>query len=327
MKLLTRDQVSSALDVTEGLSYLHSGKGMTFNQEGDSVVVSVDKKCFQMTDDAFVKAARVVGVPATYVNKIPKELFIPHLRYWYGEGQAEDFQLVCKDDTVLSVTRRDVDFVSNQELLANVEEGIGGSEIQGYARVSNDLSYTHIDIVGNKDFEVLDNDMLYGGVRVQNSILGEAPVEISAFVFRLVCSNGAMAPRFLYKWSRKNRDQRVVGWAKDAARTAYSEVTKEFGRVKALTAVKIEGFVSPAMKSFLRDWGLPVSIREEVFNELVDAGAKTLYDVWCAISKIATHSERNIDNPLMRRRMQLMAGDVVDSPHLCNSCHQVLHDN
>lgn len=328
MKLLSREKVNGVLDKTEGLSFLHSGGGrIQFEQKGDDVDVLYDKKRYRMTDDAFVKAARVVGVPATYVNKIPKELFVPHLSFWYGNGRSEDFQLVCRGDEVISVTKRNVEFVSNQELLSKVEEGIGQKEIKGYAYVTNNLSYTSVDIVGNKDFEALiggtPKDLLFGGVRVQNSVLGENPIEVSAFIFRQVCSNGAVAPRFLYKWSRRNREQKVAGWAKDVATQAYAEVEQEFCRIKELVSIKVEGFVSPAIKSFFRDWGVPVTLREEIMSELVDSEhADTLYDIWCAVSKVATHSQRVIDNPLLRNRMMLMAGDVAENPNLCEKCHQ-----
>ena len=324
-KLLTKESVCSVLDETEDVGFIQSAEGhVEFKQVADATELKFNDDEFVIDDNAFTKAARVVGIPASYVGKTPKELFISHLNHHYNQPD-KNIVLAHKDNSIVDVTKKVVDVVSNREMFDKAIEAIGENEIKGFNHVFNDLSYTSVDIVCNKDFEAMPGDQLFGGVRIQNSILGESPIEVSAYIYRQVCSNGAIAPNFLYKWSRRNVEQDVMGWLGQVVKQAYGEVDSEFSRLRKLPEIKLGDHTSSVLKSYFRDWKLPSGLREEVMGELANIeGEVTLYDVWCAVAKVGTYSEKVLANPKMRRSVQAMAGDVIDHPDLCDTCHQKL---
>ena len=327
LKLLSREKVDSVLADTEGLSWIDSASidKLKFSVDGESIALELDEKRFVVEDAAFSKAAREIGIPDTYVRKTPARLITDHLNYWYGQRNVENFHLLCRDDTVLGMVRRQVPIVSNIQVLDAVIEGIGEKNVAGYHRVYNSLRTTHINIVGRKMTEPISKDFLFGGVQFQGSVLGECAIEVSAYVFRQICSNGAIAPRTIFRWSRKNVQTQAVDWARDTARQAYEAVDGEFERIKKLTKIKITGHVSELLKSMFHEFSLPTAVRNAILAELVDSGkAETLYDVYNAITKVASHSEIIADKPSSIRQTMLVAGQVVEHSEVCPTCYSVL---
>lgn len=328
LKLMSRDEVTSILAPTEGLSFtdLKPGDNMEVQFHGtkDEPVVNLGNSELRITPTALIDVAHCIGMPSKYVGKCPADLLFPHLNYWFGEGMSAPVRAVVRDGTLLSMTgdRVRTQVVSNERLLQLAEEKLGNEHIVGYHQTYTDLDLSTIAVVTDQSFEPVKEDTLFGGIKIQNSILGKDVVEVSPYVFRQWCSNGAITSQNLGRYTRKKHDN-LDNWFSEIIEGASSEVEKEFERIRHLTEVSVKGHIAETIQGIAKDRRLSQKITEEVLNEAISEKAETMYDIYNAFTKIASH---NTDlTPLAANRLQWIGGIIAKDHELCSQCHRVLN--
>jgi len=324
-ELLTESEVNEIISSTEDVALINTAdQRLVFEgdyTEGHKMRLGPEE--FEVDRTGYVMAARAAGIPQTYADKCPDSLINQNLNYWYGEGGlSAEKSFLRKGNKVVGVGNKMEKLVSNRKLLDVVSSVV--DNVKGYHYCSNDLWYTTASVVSDKSFEAISDDILFGGIQLQSSILQKKPIEVSAYIYRQVCSNGACSSHELFKWSRKNSSVAIEDWIHTAAVQAYKSLDAEFNRIKLMTNVGIKGHASEYISSLLRNAGLSKGTEEEILQEVVNSGATSVYDVYNAISKVATHSKIFENNFISGRSLQMVAGRVSRHCEVCPTCHHIV---
>jgi hypothetical protein len=247
------------------------------------------------------------------------------MNFFYGNGLSEPVRAVVRGDMLLSMThdRVKTEVISNERIV-NAAQNRLGDNILGFHKVSSDLNLTRIGIVTNKTFAPVDSeptDILYGGIQIKNSILGKDVVEVSPYIFRQWCSNGAITSESLGKYTRKKHNGGLEPWIEEIIGNADTLLDREFERIRHLTSISVVGHVSEVLAGIQKDQHISGKIIEEVQNQAISSNAQTMYDLWNAITRVSTHSQIST---IASMRLAKIAGAVTKQHELCCSCHRIM---
>lgn len=330
LKLLTREQVSATLAPTEDLEFITikpgQENGVVFSGDKDHPILEIGDRQFQMAEKALVSAAGSIGLPRGFTKKSPMPVLLPVLNYWYGEGLNQPIRAIVGDDVLLRTTTDRVKSlpVSNEQLLAAAEGVIGKDNIAGYHKVSSTLDYTTMSLVTTKQFQAVNEDTLFGGVQIKNSVLGKETVEVSPYVFRQWCTNGAIASESLGRYTRKRRGEGgdIGDWMSEIIGDASNVLDREFERIRHLTTISVKGHLGEVLDGIRKDHNIPKKVMEDIMDEATSSNSSTMYDIWNCITKVATHSD--VLTPVSAIKLQGIAGHVTKQNELCGSCYRVI---
>jgi len=331
LKLLTREQVSKTLAPTENLEFITlkpgAGVKVEFSGDKDHPVLELDDRRIELADDALDSVSGCIGLQRGYVKKCPANLLYPALNHWYNDGLSIPIRAVVSNGVLLKTTTDRVKShpVSNEALLVAVETAIKPENIAGYHAVSSSLDFTTMAIVTNKTFQAQEKDTLFGGIQIRNSILGKETVEVSPYVFRQWCTNGAITSESLGHFTRKRRDDggNIGDWMSEIIGNASNSLDHEFERIRQLTKVSVKGHLAKVLSGIRQDYGIPKKIMEDIRAEADSENAQTMYDVWNAITKVASHSDSL--TAMSATRLQGIAGHVSKQNEVCQSCFRTVN--
>jgi len=329
LNLVDRTEVTRVLAPTENLEFVTitpgEDKKIKFREEKDHVILDLNGRDIPLADkEALDTVAGCVGIQKSYVKKCPKNILFPPLNYWYNEGLGLPVRAVLRDGSLIKTTTDRVKSapIGNERLLVTAEQSIGLENIAGYHQVSTNLDFSTVSIVTKKTFEAVDNDTLFGGIQIRNSILGKEVIEVSPYVFRQWCTNGAITSEALGKYTRKRSGDNLNDWMSEIIESSTGSLDREFSRLRHLTTVSVKGHVGETLTALGKDNGIPKKIMDEIRAEASSSNAETMYDIWNCITKIASHSE--IMTPLTTTRLQNIAGHVSRQHDRCPSCFRTV---
>lgn len=329
--LLTREELLGELEQTEGLDHRDVDLGTTQPVEFQEVMQSQPARVnilgeeYPLTDEALYQIASCVGIPAPYARRCPYYMLRDHLNYWCGRDGKVRFFL--KDRKVIGAYDKRYTYYSNYMLHDNVLAGVGDTEVLGYHQVSTDLNCSRFSVVLNKTFDPVPGDTLFGGISIQNSVLGSKALEVTPYIFRQWCSNGEIVTENLSKWSRRsNNTDDIAVWTQGATARGIRELDNEFDRIRHLVEANIGGQLESTLKSLFRKFHIPTRtqavIRGEAEKQNEGEGSKTMYDIWNAFTAVGTHSQALSEESC--RELQIVAGEITKDYAMCDKCHQVI---
>jgi hypothetical protein len=310
-------------DIETGNVPVHFG----FEEERGEGTLDIGGTELRIGDRLLCDAARVVGIPETYYRKTPTSLMTPHLDFWYNKGGFGNVRFFTKEDTVVGVTKRLVANTYPDQIMGMIETQLDKDRIIGFHKPHFSLDFVKIPMVFADEKSVGTNgskDPFRAGIYFQTSISGANPLCMAAYFLRQVCTNGSVVSKDIMKWSRKNVTYGMDVWVKDALDALMPTFDKEFESIKRLREVKVSGHVAEALDSIFHDLNIPNTVAKLVQDEIIDSGADTLYDVFNAVTRVATHSELMDDRPLLSHRMMTAAGQITEHPIVCEACHRVM---
>lgn len=340
IQLLQKKDMEEAFKPTEGISNVDVELGTlskfrfklgAVGQAKNVPIVTFLDKEFPMTTKAVAEAARLVGIPVNYANKCPSDMLNPHLEHWWGPGGSGRARFYIQNGSIVgcspNVTSK---YHSNAEILTIVEEAIGSDKIGilGYNPPSVSLDQSVFSVVTDQCFEAKTGDMLYGGIEIQNSVTGDTAIEIAPFIFRQVCSNGMIVSEGLGRWSRREEDSNFSSWAYSASKSATQRIGGEFHRIKKLTEVPVGQRADNTLRSLFQKFGISNRTQVEIVEESQATnegnGPENMYDIWNAITRVATHSSKL--STTASRDLRWVAGEVVREVSLCPHCSQLISE-
>jgi len=327
LKLLDRNEVTNLLAPTENLNFIDLKPGddveVHFHGTKDESIINIGEAELRINPQALIDTAHCIGMPKKYVGKCPSDLLFPHLNYWFGEGMSTPVRVITREGVVVSMTadRVKTAVVSNERLLQIAEEKLGNEHIVGYHQIHTDLDLSTISVVTDQTFEPVKEDTLFGGIKIQNSILGKDVVEVSPYIFRQWCSNGAITSQSLGRYTRKKHDN-LNNWFGEIIEGSSSELEKEFERIRHLTQVSVKGHVPETIQGIAKDRRISQKITEEILERASSEKVETMYDLWNCITWVASH---NVElTPLAATRLQWTAGVISKEHEICETCHRIL---
>lgn len=132
-----------------------------------------------------------LGIPFNYLSKCPPELQAEQMNHWIKSEKREQLFVRFDDQEVRAIFTPRYKPVDNFEVLARLDE-------MGYApetkvQCHHDAEFMLLSIPDGKRSFKINGDKMTPGISISNSEVGLASLSISAFILRLVCTNGMVA--------------------------------------------------------------------------------------------------------------------------------------
>lgn len=358
-KMITLDDARERLARTEPLaSYgFPVGDGVRFRisdewnhgvealQDDDIVPASVlvgpegGRQEFQLTKAALLEATSTVGLSKGYVQKTPNHFIEDQLNYWFRGGLGNKSYKVLTagtGQTAVAFTREAIQPFSNVRLLDNVLDGIeakyGSRNVLVDYKFHHDLTRTHMRLVVPEHVRVIENtgtanDTWSVGIQLKNSLIGAEQTEVSGYLFRYWCLNGAI-DTFADSgtWSRRGangRNDEVYEWARSVVDDVLGGLETSLDRVQDMTSISIEGSAADVLKDVFDSYKVPTAERDTITRTMVDEDNLTMYSLMQAVTQAANNPDLD---PVNADKLLRAGGDLVAKAHdRCESCHRLNH--
>ena len=135
-----------------------------------------------------------LGIPFNYLKKCPQDIQAENLNYWIKHEKNDQlffrFDGENKSDVRAIFTPRYVP-VDNFEALERLD--YMGYKPETKVQCSLDPEFMSLSIPDGKKAFDINGDKFTPGISISNSEVGLASLSISAFVLRLICTNGLIS--------------------------------------------------------------------------------------------------------------------------------------
>jgi hypothetical protein len=361
-KLLTLDDVRERLARTEPLSTydFDSESRVAFRLEPDfnhglkalpgnlpiPGYISLGQTELQLTRDALYEAASAAKLVKGFVQNTPASIVSEVLNWYFNSGaEGKEFKVLgIQGDKAAAITRGAIQPYSNLRLLETtldrIEAKYGSGEVFADYKFVHDLQRTHMRLIVPEYVRTIENtgtdsDTWSVGIQVKNSLTGLEQTEITGYLFRYWCTNGAIDTRNNVNavWSRRGasgRDEEAVfEWAREEVDTVLGGLEGSLDAVQAMTDVPLNGTAVDELRTIFRDYGIPTAQRNRILGNMVNEEHLTMYSLMQAVTEAA-----NADNlsPADMDRLMRAGGDmpIVASDSRCtpeSPCGRFIHEH
>lgn len=337
LAVMDRNQLVEILKPTEDLSHRDIDLGstatrLTFRVEDDKYILCFGENQVPLTHQGLQDVARCVHLPKVFTDMCPAELLVHNLNYLYNITPGK-IRVFLREGQGIGCSTSRTQYYSNLDLLEAAESTIGADHILGYHQVVTNLGYSNVAVVSDHKIEVGGHsrdepDVIHGGIRIQNSILGERKIVIQPYMFRQWCSNGAIFQENMASWSHRDDGKRDIReWVRMSTDLAVKGLEHQFSHIQSLADKEIDN-PTQALRSFFEKFGISVTVQQEIIAaaslNMQQRGnnSMTMYDLWSAVTYVGTHNNKSFD---ARVGLQMAASDLAQSDmDLCPHCHQIL---
>lgn len=285
---------------------------------------------YNVNFDGYEKAMRVAGFAESVIKKYPTDLMIEPLN-WGFPRKMENVKAFIKGNELVAFVKPALEVVSIQRMLQIVDE-VGG-EGTLFERLDHNLAYTNCSalipsISRRWDDERIPQvgDVVCGGLNFQTSLMGESPLVVGVYMYRLVCSNGMLSADQTFKWSRNTETVNQLEWFRGKVMAAKELVGHELHKIDHLITTTLDpAHRADIVTNLFAEYGLSERMRQLVLERLLTDPPRNMWDVVNAITSVANAEELN-DNPMAIRRLQQIGGDITSKVKVCNACFHVSRD-
>ncbi len=301
------------------------------------------KRELRLTKEALLQFTSYAGMPHKYVEKLPAQLLGPSLNYWFREGlvdrsgsRTKDFKILTSRGDGVALTRQSVDPFSTltiiDRVLAAVEAKHGETEVLVDPKFYHSLMQTWVRLVLPGVSRTIEGtsvaeDEWSTGIVIKNSLNGRGKTGVDGYLFRWVCSNGAVDVRNPYggNWVRKQHvpNDGVYDWVQETAGNVLDNIGTSLDAVQAMVEVPIEGNVADTLKDIFQYYKVRVTDRPKIIELLSHAQRLTMYEVMQAITQVANDpaNEQQFIESLQR-----LGGELPHaSTSVCDACRRLSH--
>jgi hypothetical protein len=132
-----------------------------------------------------------LGIPFNYLQKCPPEMQADQMNHWIKGEKREQLFIRFDDQDVRAVFTPRYKPVDNFEVLARLDEMGYGPDTK--VQCHHDAEFMLLSIPDAKRSFKIGTDKMTPGISISNSEVGLASLSVSAFILRLVCTNGMVA--------------------------------------------------------------------------------------------------------------------------------------
>ena len=194
-----------------------------------------------------------------------------------------------------------------------------------------DIKYSHYDrdtlnitaVNPKLEGEVTKGDVVQSGVTITNSEIGSGSLIIQPFIYRLVCTNGMVAPRYLNRFYSRHVGKIVIDPSNDDQYvTIIDKMQKQIDLISSndVWNESYDGLVKATKQSInshqivelAKRHGVSESERAQIFERLNhyvgDTFTTTKYDLANAVTNIANDEEKSNERA---RKLQELGGLII----------------
>ena len=296
----------------------------TNTENGDAVSpfvypsISVDHLTtgsYVLTDHSLNQLCGKLEIGTQYLRKclpVSQELVAHNLNFWINNSKEKELMLRTYDTAPINEARAicsnrykriDNDVVANHSLNKLMDLGL-------------DIKYSHYDrdtlnitaVNPKLEGEVTKGDVVQSGVTITNSEIGSGSLIIQPFIYRLVCTNGMVAPRYLNRFYSRHVGKIVIDASNDDQYiTIIEKMQKQIDLVNSedVWAESFQGLLksrkqkinSHQIVQLAKRHGVTESERADIFGKLNkyvgDTFTTSKYELANAITNMGNDEERS----------------------------------
>lgn len=305
---------------------------------GDHPLMTVDGQELTLTKQAGTTFFKALEIPYKYAERCPAHILRPQVQHWVNQsekfrsgyflttdgddGRIEASQFLSKDQGYIPLHRL-IDHLGEtyddrvQVRHVNVQD----PRNQSISFVLRDFCWNMSMFGGGDGTET--PDLIYGGVTIDHSPVGERATSIEGYLFRLWCSNGAVMKEKGGSISRHLASD--VAKVKGKFLSAVEEVTGKLEgnfRLLAETGTKAAPTADKVLRSLsLLGKKVPAKIADR-FREIVDINPPQTYYEMLNLLTFLAHEYG--DSPRVVRRIEETGGAMIQHHNSCGSCGRLL---
>lgn len=287
---------------------------------------------YNLNDHSLNNLCNKLEIGTRYISKclpVSQSLVTHNLNFWINNTKSRELMLRTVEGHDINRVRAimtnrykriDNDVVANATLTKLMDMGA-------------ELKYSHYDgdnlnitaVLPKLEGEVVEGDFVQGGITITNSEIGQGSLVVKPFIYRLVCTNGMVAPEYLNQFYAKHVGKMIIDIDNDDQwKTIVSKMEQQLelvanpelfeenlNKLKQATEQKIN---SHQIEVLAKNHGLSDVERAGVFERLNhyvgDTFVTSKYDVANAITNIANDEEKSNDRA---RFLQELGGLVIFS--------------
>ena len=287
---------------------------------------------YQLTDHSLNQLCGRLEIGTRYISKclpVSQELVNHNLNFWIKNNKQKELMLRTYDKEPVNELRA---IMSNRYKRID-SDVVANSTLNKLMDMNAELKYSHYDrdtmnitaVLPKLEGEVVEGDFVQGGITITNSEIGGGSLVIKPFIYRLVCTNGMVAPEYLNQFYAKHVGKIIIDIDNDDQwKTIVSKMEQQLelvanpelfeenlNKLKQATEQKIN---SHQIEVHAKNHGLSDVERAGIFERLNHYVGETFvtskYDVANAITNIANDEEKSDDRA---RFLQELGGLVIFS--------------
>ena len=270
---------------------------------------------FVLTDHSLNQLCGKLEIGTQYLRKclpVSQELVAHNLNFWINNSKDKELMLRTYDMAPIDEARAlcsnrykriDNDVVANHSLNKLMDLGL-------------DIKYSHYDrdtlnitaVNPKLEGEVTKGDVVQSGVTITNSEIGSGSLMIQPFIYRLVCTNGMVAPRYLNRFYSRHVGKIVIDPSNDDQYvTIIDKMQKQIDLISSndvwnesfngLVKATKESINSHQIVELAKKQGVTESERAQIFERLNhyvgDTFTTTKYDLANAITNLGNDEEKS----------------------------------
>ncbi len=288
-----------------------------------------DGDAYKVGREAAAQALRhVPGLSQAAIKEWPTHLLMEPLNWWYTHGDGDVRALVNGEGDVASFTKRaDYGIHSPTRMLEAVEEGLNEKGINGsdlyFDKVRVGLDQTSFAVVTHeRNTEIKSGDVMDAGIMVFGSPTGEAYIEVSPYLNRLICTNGMVSPVSMGRWSHRGGDGgSLYDWTKELTLQSWDAIDGELDAVRGLTEIEVGGNVHNVLADLFERHHVPAGQREDIIEAAVEEADGTMYGISQAFNRVAN----GVEDVAGLRHLLMITGDVAHQTERCSACLRTIN--
>ena len=323
-------------DVKHKRDYLVDLNGMKVNTN-DYVYPSIEVDHlttgeYQLTDTSLGHLCNRLEIGTRYISKclpVSQELVTHNLNFWINKSKKKELMLRTYDMLPINEVRA---IMSNRYKRID-NDVVANSTLEKLMDMNAELKYAHYDrdtlnitaVLPKLEGEVVEGDLVQGGITITNSEIGGGSLIVKPFIYRLVCTNGMVAPEYLNQFYAKHVGKMIIDLDGDEQwKTIVDKMGQQLElisnpelfqenveKLKLATEQKIN---SHQVEVLAKKHGLSDDERAGVFERLNHYVGETFvtskYDVANAITNIANDESKSDERA---RFLQELGGLVIFS--------------
>ncbi len=153
--------------------------------------IRIADESFKMRHMAQLGFSFRLGIPLFYLKKCPHEVQAYNMNHWIAKEKNEQLFVRFDGEEVRAVFTQRYIPVDNFEVIEKLDSLGYGPDTEVQCSVDPDFMMLSIPD-GKKSFTV-NGDKMTPGLTISNSEVGIASLSLSAFILRLICTNGLIS--------------------------------------------------------------------------------------------------------------------------------------
>jgi len=245
-----------------------------------------------------------LGIPYNYLRKCPAEIQSVQMNYWIDSEKNQQLFARFDGNSVRAIFTPKYKPVDNMDVILEIY-GMGyRPETQVQCHL--DEAFMSLSIMdGEKVFEI-NGDRFRPGVSISNSEVGLASLSVSAFILRLVCTNGMVSKTELSA-SYRHVSTKIL----NEFPVILDKVSVELGKQRHQIGISMESPVDDPVKtieSFNKQFQLNENERQAVEWAWPQEAGVTMFSVVNAYTRAAQFAGLSAESSY---KLQRVGGNVL----------------